>query len=128
MHLHYCEDLGTRAPHLLAALHDVAALHDGGFVLFWSMGPGFWRSHEILRVWGAGAQIPLEEVPSVQKEVVTRCRQLGKPVIVASQLLQSMIEFPTPTRAEVRKGPRPASLSMTGMYSCATGVSARYLD
>eukprot|EP00884_Botryococcus_braunii_P014952 jgi/Botrbrau1/23458/Bobra.106_1s0014.1 len=48
-----------------------------------------------------GAQIPLEEVPSVQKEVVTRCRQLGKPVIVASQLLQSMIEFPTPTRAEV---------------------------
>lgn len=48
-----------------------------------------------------GAQIPLEDVPSVQKEVVVRCRQLGKPVIVASHLLQSMIEYPTPTRAEV---------------------------
>ena len=48
-----------------------------------------------------GAQIPLEDVPSVQKEVVVRCRQQGKPVIVASHLLQSMMEFPTPTRAEV---------------------------
>jgi len=37
----------------------------------------------------------------VQKEVVMRCRQMGKPVIVASHLLQSMIEYPTPTRAEV---------------------------
>ena len=50
----------------------------------------------------AGAQIPLEDVPSVQKEIVMRCRQQGKPVIVASHLLQSMIEYPTPTRAEVR--------------------------
>ena len=49
----------------------------------------------------AGAQIPLEDVPSVQKEIVVRCRQAGKPVIVASHLLQSMIEYPTPTRAEV---------------------------
>ena len=49
----------------------------------------------------AGAQIPLEDVPSVQKEIVVRCRQMGKPVIVASHLLQSMMEYPTPTRAEV---------------------------
>ncbi|KAL6782593.1 hypothetical protein ACKKBG_A07405 [Auxenochlorella protothecoides x Auxenochlorella symbiontica] len=48
-----------------------------------------------------GAQIRLEDVPSVQKEVVLRCRQAGKPVIVASHLLQSMHELPTPTRAEV---------------------------
>lgn len=48
-----------------------------------------------------GAQIPLEQVPSVQQEVVQLCRQLNKPVIVASQLLESMIEYPTPTRAEV---------------------------
>ncbi|CAD6207064.1 unnamed protein product [Miscanthus lutarioriparius] len=48
-----------------------------------------------------GAQIPLEQVPSIQKRIVRMCRQLNKPVIVASQLLESMIEYPTPTRAEV---------------------------
>ena len=52
-----------------------------------------------------GAQIPLEQVPSVQKDVVLLCRQLNKPVIVASQLLDSMIECPTPTRAEVQHFP-----------------------
>lgn len=48
-----------------------------------------------------GAQIPLEQVPSAQQKIVQLCRQLNKPVIVASQLLESMIEYPTPTRAEV---------------------------
>ena len=48
-----------------------------------------------------GAQIPLEQVPSVQKKIVEMCRELNKPVIVASQLLESMIEYPIPTRAEV---------------------------
>lgn len=48
-----------------------------------------------------GAQIPLEQVPSVQQKIVQLCRHLNKPVIVASQLLESMIEYPTPTRAEV---------------------------
>ncbi|KAL8162744.1 hypothetical protein V2J09_014233 [Rumex salicifolius] len=48
-----------------------------------------------------GAQIPLEEVPSIQQKIVQKCRDLNKPVIVASQLLESMIEYPTPTRAEV---------------------------
>jgi len=48
-----------------------------------------------------GAQIPLEQVPSVQQGIVNLCRELNKPVIVASQLLESMIEYPTPTRAEV---------------------------
>ncbi|CAI9118340.1 OLC1v1019899C1 [Oldenlandia corymbosa var. corymbosa] len=48
-----------------------------------------------------GAQIPLEQVPSEQQKIVQLCRQLNKPVIVASQLLESMIEYPTPTRAEV---------------------------
>lgn len=48
-----------------------------------------------------GAQIPLQDVPAVQQEIVMRCRKAGTPVIVASHLLQSMIQFPTPTRAEV---------------------------
>ncbi|XP_031269905.1 pyruvate kinase isozyme A, chloroplastic-like, partial [Pistacia vera] len=48
-----------------------------------------------------GAQIPLEQVPSVQKRIVELGRKFNKPVIVASQLLESMIEYPIPTRAEV---------------------------
>ncbi|XP_015940565.1 pyruvate kinase isozyme A, chloroplastic [Arachis duranensis] len=48
-----------------------------------------------------GAQIPLEQVPAAQQRIVQLCRQMNKPVIVASQLLESMIEYPTPTRAEV---------------------------
>ncbi len=48
-----------------------------------------------------GAEIPLEEVPLVQEDIVNICRQLGKPVIVATHLLESMIVHPTPTRAEV---------------------------
>lgn len=48
-----------------------------------------------------GVEIPLEQIPTVQEEIIKVCRQLNKPVIVASQLLESMVEFPTPTRAEV---------------------------
>ncbi|KAL8541634.1 hypothetical protein ACS0TY_002776 [Phlomoides rotata] len=48
-----------------------------------------------------GVEIPLEQIPTVQEEITYICRQLNKPVVVASQLLESMVEFPTPTRAEV---------------------------
>lgn len=48
-----------------------------------------------------GVEIPLEKIPAVQEEITYVCRQMNKPVIVASQLLESMVEFPTPTRAEV---------------------------
>lgn len=48
-----------------------------------------------------GSQIPLEHVPHVQQRIVQLCRELNKPVIVASQLLESMIDYPIPTRAEV---------------------------
>ncbi|GFZ19738.1 pyruvate kinase family protein [Actinidia rufa] len=48
-----------------------------------------------------GAQIHLEQVPLAQEKIVQLCRLLNKPVIIASQLLESMIEYPIPTRAEV---------------------------
>ncbi|CAN6685460.1 unnamed protein product [Malus baccata var. baccata] len=48
-----------------------------------------------------GVEIPLEQIPTVQEEITNVSRQLNKPVIVASQFLESMIEYPTPTRAEV---------------------------
>ncbi|CAL1370323.1 unnamed protein product [Linum trigynum] len=48
-----------------------------------------------------GVEVPIEQIPTVQEEITRICRQLNKPVIIASQLLESMIEYPTPTRAEV---------------------------
>ncbi len=48
-----------------------------------------------------GAQIPIEKVPAVQMRVMSLCRSLGKPVIVATQILNSMMHSPVPTRAEV---------------------------
>lgn len=47
-----------------------------------------------------GVELPLEQVPLAQRRIVRAARQRGKPVIVATQMLQSMVESPTPTRAE----------------------------
>jgi pyruvate kinase len=48
-----------------------------------------------------GVELPLEEVPGKQKFITRTARKSGKPVVVATQMLESMIESPTPTRAEV---------------------------
>ncbi|HLI38293.1 MAG TPA: pyruvate kinase [Streptosporangiaceae bacterium] len=48
-----------------------------------------------------GVELPLEEVPAVQKQAISLAREAARPVIVATQMLESMISAPRPTRAEV---------------------------
>lgn len=62
-----------------------------------------------------GVEMSPWDVPIIQKQIVQRCRILGKPVVIATQMMESMIENPTPTRAE-------ASDCATAVYDLCDAV------
>ena len=72
-------------PAAIERLNDIIALSDGVMVARGDL----------------GVELPPEDVPPLQNRIVACARQFGKPVVVATQMLESMITSPTPTRAEV---------------------------
>ena len=62
-----------------------------------------------------GVECAPEDVPILQKTIIDECRKKGKPCVVATQMMESMIESPTPTRAE-------ASDAATAIYDGADAI------
>jgi len=73
-----------------------------------------------------GLELPLEQVPRVQKEVTTRARALGIPVIVATQVLESMRSEPRPTRAEVSDAAHAVDTGVDAIMLAGETAVGRY--
>ncbi len=73
-----------------------------------------------------GVEIPLEEVPPLQKKIIRKCRDVGKPVVVATQMLESMVHNSTPTRAEVSDVANAAFEGADALMLSAESASGKY--
>lgn len=90
----HSKESGKKGPYILAKVEKQEAINDIDNIIK--------KSDGVLIARGdLGIEIPVENVPLVQKEIIKKCKEHTKPVIVATQMLESMIKNPLPTRAEV---------------------------
>lgn len=73
-----------------------------------------------------GVELPAEQVPAIQKRTVRSCRSAGKPVIIATQMLDSMVASPVPTRAEVSDVATAVYEGVDSVMLSAESASGKY--
>ena len=101
---------GSFKPHIMAKIEKPSCFIDNSLEEIVKLSDGIMVARGDL-----GVECAPEDVPLLQKEIIDTSRSLGKPVVVATQMLESMIESPTPTRAE-------ASDVATAIYDGADAI------